>query len=646
MRGKVLVSLLSTISSPADLRAVPAERLPELAQEIRDFLVEKVAVYGGHLGPNLGVVELTLALHRVFDSPREPIVWDTGHQAYVHKMITGRQSGFDALKQRGGLSGYPCRGESEHDWSESSHASASLSYVDGLAKAYQLQGDPRPVVGVIGDGALTGGMAWEALNNIAEGDRPVVIVVNDNGWSYSPTIGGLASRLAALRLTPRYERTLSRMKYKISSTPVVGPVVYDALHGMKAGIKDMVAPQGMFSDLAIKYVGPVDGHDEAAVERALQLAKEYGAPVIVHCVTRKGAGYAPAENDEEDRLHGPGAFDSRTGKLLAAAGLTWTDVFSEEMVRLGEQHPRVVAITAAMLYPTGLAAFRDQFPDRVFDVGIAEQHALTSAAGLAMGGLHPVVALYSTFLNRAFDQLVMDIALHRQPVTICLDRAGVTGNDGPSHNGVWDMALVNNIPGVRIAAPRDGERLRELLGEAVAVDDGPTVLRWNKGALPADLPHVHRVAGYDVLARGERKDAAIVSVGGLGHEVVAAAETLARQGIGVTVLDPRWVVPVADELVEELRGYRLVVTVEDGIRQGGIGSAVAQALRDRGIDVPSREIGLPCVFPQHASRGQVLTEYGLDADGISQQIAQWFAAVRGPRDAAPVRLDRAASEGE
>lgn len=640
------MSLLSRIDGPAALRALSPAQLDELGAEIREFLITKISKLGGHLGPNLGVVELTIALHRVFDSPHEPIVWDTGHQAYVHKILTGRQAGFDALKQRGGLSGYPSRTESEHDWSESSHASASLSYVDGLSKAHAIAGEPRSVVGVIGDGALTGGMAWEALNNIAEGDRPVVIVVNDNGWSYSPTIGGLASRLAALRLKPNYERTLGRMKQRINATPVVGPVVYDALHGVKTGIKDMLSPQGMFSDLDFKYLGPVDGHDVVAVERALRLAKEFGSPVIVHCVTRKGAGYAPAETDEEDRLHGPGAFDRATGKSLALAQPTWTNVFADRLVELGEQRTDLVAITAAMLHPTGLAKFRDRFPERTFDVGIAEQHALTSAAGLAMGGMHPVVALYSTFLNRAFDQMVMDIALHRQPVTICLDRAGITGNDGPSHNGVWDLALLNSIPGIRIAAPRDGARLRELLGEAVEVDDGPTVLRWNKGALPADVPALERAESFDVLARSPRPDVAIVALGGLTGEAVQAAETLAAQGIGVTVLDPRWVVPVADGLVETLRDYRLVVTVEDGMRRGGVGSLISQALRDHGVDVPTRDLGLPAVFPEHASRGQLLREHGLDADGITGNVVAWFAAIRGPRDAVPIALDRAASGGE
>ncbi|WP_208378926.1 1-deoxy-D-xylulose-5-phosphate synthase [Cumulibacter soli] len=640
------MSLLTRINGPAALRELTSEELVELSAEIREFLITKISKLGGHLGPNLGVVELTIALHRVFDSPREPIVWDTGHQSYVHKMLTGRQGGFDALKQRGGLSGYPSRAESEHDWSESSHASASLSYVDGLSKAFDIAADPRPVVGVIGDGALTGGMAWEALNNIAESDRPVVIVVNDNGWSYSPTIGGLASRLAALRLKPNYERTLGRMKERISGTPVVGPVVYDALHGVKTGIKDMISPQGMFADLDFKYVGPVDGHDIGAVERALRLAKDFGAPVIVHCVTRKGAGYEPAETDEEDRLHGVSAFDRETGKSVAKSGATWTGAFSDLMVELGSTHEDLVAITAAMLHPTGLAAFAERFPTRTFDVGIAEQHALTSAAGLAMGGMHPVVALYSTFLNRAFDQLVMDIALHQQPVTICLDRAGITGSDGPSHNGVWDLALLSGVPGIRIGAPRDGSRLRELLCEAVNVDDGPTVLRWDKGALPANLPSVQHTDGYDLLVRAERRDVALVAIGSLAHEAADAAARLAAQGIGVSVFDPRWAIPVSPALVEELSRYRLVVTLEDGLVSGGIGSRISQAMRAAGIDVPCRELGVPSVFPEHASRSQILTDLGLDADGVTHHVVTWFSAIRGPRDAAPIQIDRAASEGE
>ncbi|MDP9239444.1 MAG: 1-deoxy-D-xylulose-5-phosphate synthase, partial [Actinomycetota bacterium] len=495
------MTLLSSIGAPADLRRLGQDQIPLLAAEIRDFLVAKVSRTGGHLGPNLGAVELTIALHRVFDSPGVPILFDTGHQAYVHKILTGRQAAFDGLRQHGGLSGYPNRAESEHDVIENSHASTALSYADGLAKAFALRGEKRPVVAVVGDGALTGGMCWEALNNIAAAkDRPVVIVVNDNGRSYSPTIGGLADHLASLRLTPGYERVLDLVRDSLSRTPLVGPPLFDALHGIKKGLKDAIAPQGLFEDLGLKYVGPVDGHDEAAVETALRRARDFGAPVIVHCVTRKGFGYGPAEGDEADCLHGPGgAFDPVTGQLLSSGGRKWTTVFGDELVQIGAERPDVVAITAAMLHPTGLHPFSLAYPERTYDVGIAEQHALTSAAGLAFGGMHPVVAIYATFLNRAFDQMLMDVAMHRAPVTVVLDRAGITGEDGASHHGMWDLSLMNIVPGIRIAAPRDEPTLREELREAVAVSDGPTVVRFPKTALAEDIPAVRRVGVVDVL---------------------------------------------------------------------------------------------------------------------------------------------------
>src|SRR4051794_24249405 len=456
------VPLLRSLRGPEDLRALPTDALPALAAEIRDALVTSVAKTGGHLGPNLGCVELTIALHRVFDSPREPIVFDTGHQSYVHKMLTGRVEGFERLRQRGGLSGYPSRAESEHDWVENSHASTSLSYADGLAKAFAVRGDERPVVAVIGDGALTGGMAWEALNNIAGAqDRPVVIVVNDNGRSYSPTIGGVADALATLRLRPGYEQALLQGRQALHPAPVVGSGLYDALHAIKKGLKDVLSPQGMFEDLGLKYLGPIDGHDVRAMESALRRARSFGGPVIVHAVTTKGFGYPPAETDQIDAWHATGVFDPDSGVSPAAKGRDWTTAFSDELVRIGAERSDVVAITAAMLHPTGLAAFAERFPERTYDVGIAEQHALTSAAGLAMGGLHPVVAVYSTFLNRAFDQLLMDVALHRQPVTVVLDRAGVTGDDGASHNGMWDMSILSVVPGLQLAAPRDEATLRE-----------------------------------------------------------------------------------------------------------------------------------------------------------------------------------------
>jgi len=638
------VSLLAAVQSPADLRRLPADQLPTLAAEIRDFLVERVSRTGGHLGPNLGVVELTIALHRVFDSPRERILFDTGHQAYVHKILTGRQAGFEHLRQRGGLSGYPSRAESEHDVIENSHASTALSYADGLAKAYALRGLRRAVVAVVGDGALTGGMAWEALNNIATArDRPVVIVVNDNGRSYAPTTGALADHLATLRLRPGYERVLEVVKEALSRTPLVGPPLYDALHGIKKGLKDAVTPQGLFEDLGLKYVGPVDGHDVPAVESALRRARDFGGPVIVHCVTRKGFGYPPAEDDEEDRLHGPPAFDALTGRPLATSGRRWTEVFGEELLALGRRRRDLVAVTAAMLHPTGLAPFAAAYPDRVYDVGIAEQHAVTSAAGLALGGLHPVVAVYATFLNRAFDQVLMDVALHRLPVTFVLDRAGVTGDDGPSHNGMWDLAVLGVVPGLRLAAPRDEATLRAELREAVEVSDGPTVVRFPKTALLADVPAVRRVGGVDVLREPPRErpsadspdpadasapgaaDVLLVSVGAMAHTAVEVAGRLAAQGITTTVVDPRWVRPVNPALVELARDHRLVVTVEDGITAGGIGSAVSQALRAAGLHVPARDVGIPLRFLEHGKAAEVKAEIGLTAQDIALRTTEWVA---------------------
>lgn len=622
------MSLLRTLSGPEDLRALPPEKLPVLAAEIRDALVTSVAKTGGHLGPNLGCVELTIALHRVFDSPREPIVFDTGHQSYVHKMLTGRVEDFERLRQRGGLSGYPSRAESEHDWVENSHASTSLSYADGLAKAFAIRGDQRPVVAVIGDGALTGGMAWEALNNIAAAqDRPVVIVVNDNGRSYSPTIGGVADALATLRLRPGYENALLQVRQALHRAPVVGSALYDALHAIKKGLKDVLSPQGMFEDLGMKYVGPVDGHDIEVMESALRRARSFGGPVIVHAVTTKGFGYAPAETDQIDAWHATGIFDPDSGASVRKTGLAWTDAFSDELVRVGTERADVVAITAAMLHPTGLAAFGERFPERTFDVGIAEQHALTSAAGLAMAGLHPVVAVYSTFLNRAFDQLLMDVALHRQPVTVVLDRAGVTGEDGASHNGMWDMSILSVVPGVHLAAPRDEATLREALREAVDISDGPSVIRFPKGVLPPDVPALERRGPVDVLRRGDADDVLLVAVGSMVPLCLAAAERAADHGIGVTVVDPRWVLPVSRDLVALAAGHRLVVTVEDGGRAGGVGTTLTQALQDREIDVPVRALGLPQQFFDHGSRGQVLADVGLTEQDVARRIAEWSATL-------------------
>ncbi|TQM44049.1 1-deoxy-D-xylulose-5-phosphate synthase [Pseudonocardia cypriaca] len=627
------MTVLRSVRGPADLKRLGADQLPALAAEIREELVASVSRTGGHLGPNLGVVELTIALHRVFDSPRDTLIWDTGHQAYVHKMLTGRHDGWESLKKTGGISGYPCRAESEHDHVENSHASTSLSWADGIARGYALTGQERHVVAVIGDGALTGGMAWEALNNIAAAkDRNVVIVVNDNGRSYAPTIGGLADRLASLRLQPGYERVLEAGKQALSRTPVVGAPIYAGLHALKAGVKDALSPQALFSDLGLKYFGPVDGHDIAAMESALRRARHFGGPVIVHAVTQKGRGYPPAENDEAEQMHSPAAFDPETGLPTGPPSVGWTSVFAEELVALGARRPEIVAVTAAMLGPTGLAPFARAFPERCIDVGIAEQHALTSAAGLAMSGLHPVVALYSTFLNRAFDQLLMDVALHGKGVTLVLDRAGVTGNDGPSHNGMWDLSLLGIVPGMRVAAPRDAATLREELAEAVAVEDGPTAIRFPKGAVIESVPAARRVRGVDVLHEPARNGSGepsvlLVCAGAFGELGVAAARRLEQQGVSVTVVDPRWVLPVPEVLVDLARAHRLVVAVSDCGRHGGFGSTLAAALREAECDVPLRDLALPQRFLDHGSRADVLHAAGLTAQDVARRVTEWAAAL-------------------
>ncbi|MGB3483965.1 MAG: 1-deoxy-D-xylulose-5-phosphate synthase [Mycobacterium sp.] len=640
--------MLEQIRGPADLQHLSQSQLSELAIEIREFLVHKVAATGGHLGPNLGVVELTLALHRVFDSPHDPIVFDTGHQAYVHKMLTGRCADFDTLRMKDGLSGYPCRDESEHDWVESSHASSALSYADGLAKAFELTGHRnRHVVAVVGDGALTGGMCWEALNNIAASGRPVVIVVNDNGRSYAPTIGGLADHLAALRLQPGYERVLERGRGAVRGVPLIGEFCYQCMHSVKAGIKDALSPQVMFTDLGLKYVGPIDGHDEHAVEAALRHARGYKAPVIVHVATRKGMGYGPAENDEAEQMHATGIIDPLTGVATTVSAPGWTAAFSDELIKIARKRRDVVAITAAMPGPTGLAAFGQRFPDRLFDVGIAEQHAMTSAAGLAMGGLHPVVAIYSTFLNRAFDQLMMDVALHQLPVTMVLDRAGITGPDGASHNGMWDLSMLNIVPGMRVAAPRDGATLREELREALDVKDGPTALRFPKGDVGNNIPALERVSGVDVLAcpaDGLSDDVLVVAVGPFAAMALSVAERLRDQGIGVTVIDPRWVLPVPEVLCELAVAHKLVVTLEDNGVAGGIGSSVSALLRRNEIDVPCRDLGVPQEFQAHASRNQVLAEIGLTDQNIARRITGWVAALG--NSAVLAETDVSADKGE
>jgi 1-deoxy-D-xylulose-5-phosphate synthase len=619
--------LLSSIHRPHDLRDLTIDQLKELSLEIRSFLIEHVSQTGGHLGPNLGVIELTLAVHRVFDSPRDPIIFDTGHQSYIHKILTGRQDQFSTLRQRHGLSGYPSPEESAHDWMANSHASTALSYADGLAKAIRLQRRESTVVAFVGDGSLTGGMAWEALNNIAASeDLPLVIVVNDNGRSYTSTVGALARYLTGLRTNPRYEQVLDLVKRNVSRAPLVGNAAYDILHGIKIGLKDVLAPQGMFSDLGLKYVGPIDGHDVVAVERALQQAKQFGGPVLVHCITRKGNGFKAAENHEEDRFHAVGKINAETGEAVGgASGENWTDVFSEELLRLGSIDERVVAITAAMVYPTGLHRFAKAFPDRCFDVGIAEQHAVTSAAGLAMGGLHPVVAVYSTFLNRAFDQVLMDVALHRCGVTFVLDRAGITGPDGASHHGMWDMSILSVVPGLSLAAPRDGTRLREALAQSLAIDDAPSVIRFPKDQVPPDLLAVDQVDGMDVLLTTDQPRVLVIGIGQLAGTAVAVGERLSDQGIGVTVLDPVWALPVDLALVELAADHELVITIEDNGVVGGFGARVAQELRAAGVGTAVREFGIPQEFLPHGGRAELLEEIGLTPQHIARYAVEAIA---------------------
>ncbi|HRW17834.1 MAG TPA: 1-deoxy-D-xylulose-5-phosphate synthase [Dermatophilaceae bacterium] len=628
------MGLLDSVRGPSDLRTLAPEQLPTLAQEIRDFLVAAVTRTGGHLGPNLGVVELTIALHRVFDSPRDTIVFDTGHQSYVHKLLTGRQD-FSALRSRGGLSGYPSRAESEHDVVENSHASTALSWAEGIAKGRRLAaqagrapGGARHTVAVIGDGALTGGMAWEALNNIAiDKDLPLVIVVNDNERSYGRTQGGLADHLATLRTTQGYEHFLTWGKERLKGTPVIGGAAYAAVHGMKKGLKDLVAPQGMFEDLGLKYLGPIDGHDLPALESALRRAKSFGGPVIVHVLTKKGKGYELARAHEADRFHAVDKINPETGLPLAVKGRIWTDEFGDAMVAVGERRPDVVAITAAMLIPVGLESFQRRWPARVFDVGIAEQHALTMAAGLAYAGLHPVVCVYATFLNRAFDQLLMDCALHGAGVTVVLDRAGVTGTDGASHNGMWDLVLTGIMPGVRVCAPRDADELRRALDEAVDVSDGPTVIRFSKQNPPPPLPAVSTVGSVDVLRdveEGARCDVTLVGIGEMAAVSMAVADKLAAAGLGVRVVDPRWCVPVSDDLVDLARRTDALVVVEDGLVVGGVGSQVSDALRSNGVQTPVQVHGIPKRFLEHASRGEVLEQIGLTPDAIADDVLEWL----------------------
>ena len=627
------MSILDRINGPEDLKALKDAEVVELAQDIRDFLISKVAKTGGHLGPNLGVVETTIAIHRVFDSPKDSVIFDTGHQSYVHKLLTGRKN-FDNLRSKDGLAGYPQRSESVHDIVESSHASSSISWGDGIAKAYRLtEQNDRYVIVVVGDGALTGGMTWEALNNISDdNDRKLIIVVNDNGRSYAPTIGGLARYLNGIR-TERIYRRLYRLSRKVFyKFGMPGRMAYSTLRGAAKGLLGTFAPKGIFPNLDLKYIGPVNGHDLNAMEEALSQAKKYANPVIVHAITQKGKGYEPAVSDEADQFHAVGQIDPDTGKAVGDSGKqSWTGVFADEMVEIAGRKKNVIGITAAMLIPVGLHKFADKYPDRVFDVGIAEQHAVTSAAGMSFGGLHPVVAVYATFMGRAFDQVLMDVALHKAGVTFVLDRAGVTGPDGASHHGMWDLAMLQIVPGIRIASPRDGTRLIEELNEAIDISDGPTVIRFPKGSVSQEIPAVRRLAdGVDVLLESPAKDVLILTVGSMAHMGLKVAKMLADQGIGTTVIDPRWVIPVPESVVELASNHRLVVTIEDGIRVGGIGTRVRQDLRAAQVDTALSEIGLPDEFLEHASRDEILDRVGLNAQDISHEIVAQVLGSRVP----------------
>jgi 1-deoxy-D-xylulose-5-phosphate synthase len=641
------MSLLSQISGPRDLDSLSSSQLAVLAEEIRDFLISEVSKSGGHLGPNLGVVELTIALHRVFDSPHDPIIWDTGHQSYVHKLLTGRQD-FSRLRQKGGLAGYPQRSESVHDIVESSHASSSLSWAEGISRAFSMTGqDERYVVAVVGDGSLTGGMTWEALNNIShDNNRNLILVVNDNGRSYAPTIGGMARFLGNVRARAPYRAFKSTAEGFLGLFGSPGRALY---RGFRGGTRGFLARfsnnDHLYSNLDIKYLGPIDGHNLEDVERTLRQAKARKAPVIVHVITEKGRGYEPAVNDEADQFHAVGQIDPVTGKNREASNsASWTEIFSDELLTLAAEDEKIVGITAAMLRPTGLHAMAEAFPDRVIDVGIAEQHAVTSAAGLAYGGMHPVVAVYATFINRAFDQVLMDVALHKAGVTFVLDRAGVTGPDGPSHHGMWDLSILQVVPHIRLAAPRDAKRLREELREAVAVSDAPTVIRFPKGSVAAELEAASRTAdGVDVLVEAAHKDVLIVAVGPMAHMAIEVSQRLSQQGIGATVVDPRWVVPVPASIIDMARAHRIVVSIEDGVRVGGVGTRIRQELRAAGVDTAVDEIGLPDEFLDHASRNEILADVGLTAQSIARNLVAQVLGMKVPF-ARPLPAEQAPSE--
>ena len=621
--------MLESINAPSDLRGRTPQELRQLAAEIREFLIKAVAATGGHLGPNLGVVELTIALHRAFNSPTDQIIWDTGHQAYVHKLLTGRQAGFATLRKKGGLSGYPSRAESPHDVIENSHASTALGYALGLAEARARGHGTGRVVAVVGDGSLTGGVALEALNVIGHRKPDLLVILNDNGRSYQPTVGGLARHLA-LRLNPQYETLKKGVEHTLGRLPRVGDTAVEVAKRLKESAKALVTERVVFEDLGWHYAGPVDGHDLVALEHALEQAKRLSGPVMLHVITQKGRGYPPAEQDEEDNLHALGAFDPATGKPHPRQGdeVTFTDVFGQALLEEARRHPELVAISAAMLSPTKLTIMQREFPDRVYDVGIAEQLAVTMAAGMALQGLRPVCAIYSTFLQRAFDQVIMDVALHRLPVVFAIDRSGITGDDGPSHHGVFDVSYLRQIPNLVIASPRDGTELRRALATALSYTEGPFAIRFPKATTPAvdfTVPaRKVKLGTWDVRSKGS--DVLLLGLGKLMTACEEAARELRREGISVTLVDPRWVKPLDPRLAPVAAAHRLVVTVEDNVLAGGFGAAVAEVLADEEVRVPLLRLGLPDRFLPHAKRDQLLAELGLDTVGIAERVRKALQA--------------------
>ena len=627
------MSILAKISDPADIKKLSLLEMRSLAQEIRRFLITNVARTGGHLGPNLGVVELSIALHRVFDSPADKLIFDTGHQAYVHKLLTGRKD-FTQLRQAGGISGYPSRQESVHDIVENSHASTSLSWADGISRGMQLQGDDHCVVAVIGDGAMTGGMTWEALNNIAEDtSRRLIIVLNDNGRSYAPTIGGMVRRIDSFkkidefRISKEYEELLERIKSNLKKSGLPRNLVYDTLRGLKHGVKGALVDAGISDPSRLKYIGPIDGHNLENLLEAFQMAKDYGGPVVVHTITEKGRGYKPAEENMADHFHAVGRIHPETGLPIVESRFGWTSVFSEEMLQLARKNPQLVGVTAAMLLPVGLGPMQQEFPERIIDVGIAEQHGMTMSAGLAKAGMHPVFALYATFMNRAFDQLLMDVALHNESVTICLDRSGITGDDGPSHNGMWDLSLAAMIPGLQVGVPRDGERLRELLQQAVQIS-GPTLLRYPKGPVPPDIPAIAKRGSLDVLFSRTLPGEKPLLVMGVGAFSALAVRGSQLADTGTLVVDPRWIFPISEDLLqlaEEVAGF---VVLEDGLVDGGVGSELQLALQKQGIVRPVLALGINKEFIMQGKRADILAAENLTPAGVAQEITNFAAAIK------------------